>query len=154
MSLEMQRHKQLNSENYQSRMDFQSRGRTVAIGNSNNKRNAGRHEATDSWKSVYGNLLKCPIRKLKSWKIGSNLPCSVHFSSSSRLVYERSFFHKNGWGVAAGVDNAKNSYLSGLHAVEDQIVIDRKGVDVGAQARLENLADIGKLGKESKLVCH
>lgn len=79
--------------------------------------------------------------------------CSL-FSSSSHLVNKKSFFGKNGWCVAASVDDAKNSYLSGPHAVEDQIVIDRKSVDVGAQALFESLANIGKFGKELKLVCH
>ena len=69
-------------------------------------------------------------------------------------IDERSFFGKNGWGVAAGVNDSKNSYLSGHHAVEDQIVIDREGVNVGAQVGFERLTDIGKFGKEPKLVCH
>lgn len=61
---------------------------------------------------------------------------------------------KNGLSIAAGVNDPKNSYLSRLYAVEDQMVVDGKGTNVGAQVRFEAFADVGELGKHPERVCN
>lgn len=63
-------------------------------------------------------------------------------------------FSKNHLGIAAGVNDAKNSYFSRLYAVEDHIVVDGKGADVGTKVRFEVFADVWEPGKQSELVCN
>ena len=63
----------------------------------------------------------------------------------SELNPAASLFNKDGLSIAAGMNDPKNPYLSGLDTVEDHIAVDRESTDIGAQIRFEAPADVGKL---------
>lgn len=58
-----------------------------------------------------------------------------------------SLFREYSLRVAASVNDAKNSYLGRLYAIEDHIIVDGESADVGAQVRFEALAEVRELGK-------
>ena len=72
------------------------------------------------------------------------------FWSPSTTTLGSSRFYEDSLCIAAAVDNAEDSDLRWLHAIEDHMVVCGKYADVGALGGFEALADVRKLRKQCK----
>jgi len=61
---------------------------------------------------------------------------------------------KKGLCIAAGMDHAKDTYLTRPYALEDRIIAHRESAHVGALLEFQAFAEVRKPGKYPKLVCN